>query len=143
MAKTYERQNAKVIEDAFIRLVSTKEHSLKSGMYALMRDAVKIALGLHDEGHQRHLTVGDSYGWMLVIDGVVDKVEIVSNGSMVGETRAMLDSYVKKMPRTGIAGIVMAGMKPARFFAIRYEKSILENTIQITRQNFYQYFKKI
>jgi hypothetical protein len=55
----------------------------------------------------------------------------------------MLRTYVSKVPQRGVAGIVMAGMQPANFFTINYEKAILESTIQITKQNFFQYFSKI
>lgn len=143
MAKGYEKQNAKVIKNAFDRLLKSKETILKRGMYRLLENAVKTALGLHDDGHQSHLNMGDSYGWMLVVNGRIDKIEVESRGGESGQATAMLRTYVGKVPPNAIVGIVMAGMQPANFFSITYEKGLLENTIQLTRQNFFQYFKKI
>ena len=143
MAKGYERQNSKTIANAFKRFVKNKTLVLKDGMYKLLEDAVKTALELHDEKHQSHITLGDTYGWMLVVDGKIDKIKVEAKGDKVGKATNMLKAYVNKIPREGIIGIVMAGMQPANFFSINYEKGIIENTIQITRQNFSQYFSKI
>jgi hypothetical protein len=55
----------------------------------------------------------------------------------------MLRTYESKVPNIGYVGVVMAGMQPANFFTINYEKGILESTIQVTKYNFNQYFTKI
>ena len=143
MAKGYERQNDKVIKNAFARFLKNKELILINGMSKLLESAVTTALELHDEKHQSHLTIGDTYGWMLVSDGKIVKIQVKATGKKVGEATTMLRTYVDKVPNVGIVGIVMAGMKPANFFSINYEKGIIENTIQITRNNFLQYFRKI
>ena len=143
MAKSYERKNAQVIEKAFERLLKSKNTIIRDGMIKLLREAVKTALGLHDEAHQSHLTLGDTYGWMLVIDGRMEKIEVEAKRDKVGQAEAMLRTYVGKVPNNGIVGIVMAGMQPANFFSINYEKGIFENTMQITKDNFYQYFHKL
>lgn len=143
MTRTHESKNEKVIAKAFERLVASKESSLRKGMYQLLDDAMNTALELHDETHQSHIELGDTYGWMLVINGTIDKIKVKSEGDKVGQASAMLRTYVSKVPQRGVAGIVMAGMQPANFFTINYEKAILESTIQITKQNFFQYFSKI
>jgi hypothetical protein len=143
MTRTHESKNEKVIAKAFERLAASEESSLRKGMYQLLDDAMNTALELHDETHQSHIELGDTYGWMLVINGTIDKIKVKSEGDKVGQASAMLRTYVSKVPQRGVAGIVMAGMQPANFFTINYEKAILESTIQITKQNFFQYFSKI
>ena len=143
MAKGYKRQNEKVIKNAFGRFMKSEETIIRIGMIQLLSDAVKTALELHDERHQAHITYGDTYGWMLVRNGKIVKIEVEAKGERVGDASQMLRSYAGKVPNTGWVGIVMAGLHPANFFKVSYEKGILENTIQITRQNFFQYFKKI
>lgn len=143
MANKYERQNDKVIKNAFARFLKNKELILINGMSKLLESAVKTALELHDEKHQSHITMGDTYGWMLVNNGRIVKIQVVASGNKQGTATAMLRSYVDKIPNIGMVGIVMAGMQPANFFSINYEKGIIENTIQITRQNFLQYFTKL
>lgn len=143
MAKGYEHKNQKTITNAIKRFVKNKTQVLRNGMHRLLDNAVKTALELHDEEHQSHLTLGDTYGWMLVIDGKIDKIKVEAKGDKIGKATNMLKTYVNKIPREGIIGIVMAGMQPANFFSINYEKGIIENTIQITKKNFSQYFKKI
>lgn len=143
MAKGYEKQNDKVIKNAFEKFLKDKERILKQGMYRLLEDAVQTALGLHDASHQSHIIMGDTYGWMLVVNGKIDKIQVQAKGGESGNATAMLRTYVDKVPSTGIVGVVMAGMQPANYFAVTYEKGLLENTIQLTRQNFFQYFKQI
>jgi hypothetical protein len=112
------------------------------GMYRLLERAVKAALEFHDEDHQSHIEMGDTYGWMLVVNGRIDKIEVNAEAEKVGQASQMLRTYEGRVSNTGYVGVVMAGMQPANFFTINYEKGILESTIHITRSNFYQYFRK-
>lgn len=145
MAKSigYEKQNEKVIKAAFARFVKSKDMTIRMGMYRLLEDAVKAALEFHDEDHQSHIEMGDTYGWMLVVNGRIDKIEVNAEAEKVGQASQMLRTYEGKVANLGYVGVVMAGMQPANFFTINYEKGILESTIHITRSNFYQYFRKI
>lgn len=139
----YERQNEKVIKAAFARLAKSKDMSIRMGMYRLLERAVKAALEFHDEDHQSHIEMGDTYGWMLVVNGRIDKIEVNAEAEKVGQASQMLRTYEGKVPNVGYVGVVMAGMQPANFFTINYEKRILESTIQITKHNFNQFFRKI
>jgi hypothetical protein len=139
----YERQNEKVIKAAFARLVKSKDMSIRMGMYRLLERAVKATLEFHDEDHQSHIEMGDTYGWMLVVNGRIDKIEVNAEAEKVGQASQMLRTYEGKVPNVGYVGVVMAGMQPANFFTINYEKRILESTIQITKYNFNQFFRKI
>lgn len=139
----YEKQNEKVIKAAFARFAKRKDMTIRMGMYRLLEDAVKAALELHDENHQSHIELGDTYGWMLVVNGRIDKIQVNAEAEKVGQASQMLRTYEGKVANVGYVGVVMAGMQPANFFTINYEKGILESTIHITRSNFYQYFRKI
>lgn len=139
----YEKQNEKVIKAAFARLAKSKDMSIRMGMYRLLERAVKAALEFHDEDHQSHIELGDTYGWMLVVNGRIDKIEVNAEAEKVGQASQMLRTYEGKVPDEGYVGVVMAGMQPANFFTINYEKRILESTIQITKYNFNQFFRKI
>jgi hypothetical protein len=85
MTRTHESKNEKVIAKAFERLAASKESSLRKGMYQLLDDAMNTALELHDETHQSHIELGDTYGWMLVINGTIDKIKVKSEGDKVGQ----------------------------------------------------------
>ena len=50
---------------------------------------------------------------------------------------------MKDLPSKGWVGVVMAGLEPANYFSVRYEMGMLDFAIQMTKQNFFQYFKKI
>lgn len=138
----YEKQNEKVIKAAFARFAKSKDMSIRMGMYRLLERAVKAALEFHDEDHQSHIELGDTYGWMLVVNGRIDKIEVNAEAEKVGKASQMLRTYEGKVPNEGYVGVVMAGMQPANFFTINYEKRILESTIQITKYNFNQFFRK-
>ena len=55
--------NQQTIKNAFARLKSTKDEVIRAAMYGLLEDAVQIALDAHDEKHQSHIELGDTYGW--------------------------------------------------------------------------------
>ena len=143
MARTYEKRNAKVIERACKKFIKVKEKDIRDGMWCLLHDAVQAAYDFHDNEHQSHYTKGDTYGWMLVIDGKIVDYEVDNNGDRVGAVESMLKSQVSKLPSKGIYGVVMAGMTPANFFSITYEKGIFELVTQVTRSNFSRYFQKL
>lgn len=137
------KANDKVIRKAFARLATQKEETVRNGMVDLLEDAVKFALENHDESHQSHIKIGDTYGWMLVHNHRVEKISVVSTADNQGKATKMLRSKLISMPAKGWIGVVMAGMEPANYFMISYEKDIINNTIQMTKQMFTSYFTKI
>jgi predicted DNA-binding transcriptional regulator len=137
------KANAQVIKNAFARLKLTKDAIIRQGMYGLLEDAVQIALFAHDEKHQSHIELGDTYGWMLVHNHRIEEIAVVSTSDNRGKATKMLRATLKDLPNKGWVGVVMAGMQPANFFTVLYEVGILDGTIQITKQNFSQYFKKL
>ena len=137
------KANNDVINKAFRRLTMTKDETIRAAMYGILEDAVQYALQIHDDSHPEHVAIGDTYGWMLVHDHKIQEIAVVSTSNNRGEVTDLLRNYLKELPAKGWAGVVMAGMAKPSFFSIRYEEKILDETVQITRQNFFEYFTKI
>ena len=135
--------NKQVIRNAFARLKATKDEVIRQGMYGLLEDAVQIALEAHDEKHQSHIELGDTYGWMLVHNRKIEEIAVVATDNNVGKATTQLRKAVKDLPKKGWVGVVMAGLEPADYFAVVYEMGMLDYSKQITLQNFNQYFTKL
>lgn len=135
--------NQQVIKNAFARLSLSKDEVIRSGMYGLLEDAVQIALDAHDEKHQSHIELGDTYGWMLVHNHKIEEIAVVATADNRGQATKQLRAKLKDLPSKGWVGVVMAGLEPANYFSVRYEMGMLDFAIQMTEQNFFQYFKKI
>ena len=137
------KANNDVINKAFKRLTMTKDEAIKAAMYGILEDAVQYALEIHDDSHPEHVAIGDTYGWMLVRNHKIQEIAVVSTDNNRGEATDLLQRYLKELPTKGWVGVVMAGMAKPSFFSVRYEEKILGETVQITRQNFFEYFTKI
>lgn len=137
------KANEQIIRNAFARLKAQKEETIRSGMYGLLEDAVKFALDIHDERHQSHIEIGDTYGWMLVHNHRIEEISVVATADNRGKATKMLRSKLAKLPAKGWIGVVMAGLKPANYFLVSYEVGIINNTAQMTRQMFTRYFTEI
>ena len=137
------KANQQVIKNAFARLSLSKDEVIRAGMYGLLEDAVQIALEAHDEKHQSHIELGDTYGWMLVHNHKIEEIAVVSTADNRGKATRQLRAKLKDLPSKGWVGVVMAGMQPANYFSVRYEIGMLDFSMQMTKQNFFQYFKAI
>ena len=135
--------NQQTIKNAFARLKSTKDEVIRAAMYGLLEDAVQIALDAHDEKHQSHIELGDTYGWMLVHNHKIEEIAVVATADNRGQATKQLRAKLKDLPSKGWVGVVMAGLEPANYFSVRYEMGMLDFAIQMTEQNFFLYFKKI
>jgi hypothetical protein len=137
-------RNDKVIKSAFSRLVANKDTIICNAMYGILEDAVNVALGLHEEDgeHPGHLEIGDTYGWLLMHDGRIKEAVVKSIDPNIGDALDQLYEEAAFTYDKGWVGIVMAGMHP-NYFSIRFETEVLSETIQITKDNFFDYFKKI
>lgn len=138
-----QKANQQVIKNAFARLKLTKDEVIRAGMYGLLEDAVQIALEAHDEKHQSHIEFGDTYGWMLVHNHKIEEIAVVATSDNRGKATKQLRAKLKDLPSKGWIGVVMAGMQPANYFSVRYEIGMLDFSMQMTKQNFFQYFKAI
>lgn len=137
------KANAKTIQNAFARLVKNENEIIRSGMYGLLEDAVQTALAAHNEAHQKHIEIGDTYGWMLVHNGKIEEIVVEANSDNRGNASEQLRKQLSKLPKKGWVGVVMAGMQPASYFSIRYELGTLEYARNVTLVNFFEYFKPI
>lgn len=137
------KANQQVIKNAFARLKLTKDEVIRAGMYGLLEDAVQIALDAHDERHQSHIELGDTYGWMLVHNHKIEEIAVVSTADNRGRATKQLRAKLKNLPSKGWVGVVMAGLEPANYFSVTYEMGMLDFAVQMTEQNFFQYFKAI
>ena len=137
------KANQQIIQKAFARLKSTKDEVIRAAMYGLLEDAVQIALDTHGGEHQAHIQIGDTYGWMLVHNHKIEEIAVVSTEDNRGRATRQLRAKLKDLPARGWAGVVMAGLTPAKYFSVRYEVGILGFTSKITKQNSFQYFKAI
>ena len=141
-------KNQKTIERAFNRLVANKNEVIESAMYSILEDAVKYALELHEEdannggNHDKHLLVGDTYGWLLMHNGSVVEAVVVSLPENEGDAMDQLREEAAFIDEKGWVGIVMAGMHP-EYFSIRFENLVLDEVINNVERNFFKYFKKI
>lgn len=143
MGKVKNKANEQVINNAFLRFRMTKEEIIRAGMYGLLESAVHVALEAHDDVHRAHIDLGDTYGWMLVHNRNIQELVVVSTPQNRGEATEQLQNAARRVPSKGWVGVVMAGLQPAMFFSVDYEMGILDRTIQVTKQNFSQYFKKL
>lgn len=135
--------NEQVIKNALARLKSVKDEVIRQGMYGLLEDAVQIALDAHDEKHQSHIEIGDTYGWMLVHNRKIEEIAVVATDNNIGKATKKLRASLKNLPKEGWVGVVMAGLEPTSYFSVVYEMGMLDYSLQITKQNFNQYFKKL
>lgn len=137
------KANEQIIKNAFARFSANKGEVIRRGMYGLLEDAVQFALDIHDERHQAHIEIGDTYGWMLVHNHKIQEIAVVSTADNKGKATKKLRSKLAKLPAKGWAGVVMAGLEPANYFAVTYEVGIINNTAAMTKQRFTQYFTEI
>ena len=86
----FRKTNDEVIKKAFVRLMASKDESIKAAMYGMLEDAVIVALEMHDERHPDHVVIGDTYGWMLVHNHRIQEIMVVSTDANRGEATDLL-----------------------------------------------------
>ena len=136
-------KNKETINNAFARLVKTKNEVIEAGMYDVLENAVHVALAAHNEAHQKHIEIGDTYGWMLVHNHKIVEISVVATDDNRGNATKQLRAKLRELPKTGWIGVVMAGMQPASYFSVAYELGTLEHARTATLLNFKQFFKPL
>lgn len=137
-------KNEQTIQKAFKRCKEDTRVIIQIGMCTLLEDAVKYALEAHDEKHQSHIKLGDTYGWMLVRDQNIVKISVVSTPENKGDiTRRLMETRLSSLPPKGWVGVVMAGLQPTEYFFVRYEFAMLRKALKMTKDDFLQYFKPL
>lgn len=145
----YQRSNERKINRGFKRLNETKDIVIERGMRDLLETGMAYALNAHDHSHWLHTSTADSYGWALLHDGKAVAHRV--NDGRHGDGRALADlmAVSREVPQTGWVGILLASLEAETdrggnvYFAVEYEKSILNMTKDDMKKNFNRFFKRI
>lgn len=141
--RNYESENIKVIENTFARFEDDTEERIEEAMRAVLDAGVEYALSAHDTLHQKHIKMGDSYGWCLYHDSFPIDVKIFGKGAeTIANVEAELTTFNAPSSH-GWCGVIMAGMNPVFWFNYDYEIDILNLTIDDIKDNFHKYFAQI
>ena len=142
ISRQYGERNRAAIKAAFERVAATNDTIIREGMEATLRNGVRYCLEAHS-ADSNHLEMGDSYGWMLLHDGQEVSREVTSGSSeAAGNATVALNLRKADMPNKGWAGVVLAGMKPAQYFYLKYEFKVMRAGIRTLKaDDFNQIFK--
>jgi len=136
--------NGSVIKNAFSRLCRTKDVEAESALQAALESAMDWALLEHDEEHQLHVVLGDNYGWAIIRENKVVKMNVKAPHGRDSEAARSLSSIASSFSGTGWNGILMAGMSNNQtYYSISYEMDIMNSTVDFTRKNFNRFFHKV
>lgn len=139
----YVSRNNAVIKKAFSRLGRNKDRVIEAGMKDLLENAMLYAIGAHDNDHWFHKSTADTYGWILLHngEGVAHNVNEGRHGE--GNAYGELMAVSRTVKQTGWVGVLLAYMGEPMYFVVEYEESILEQTADITKENFGLFFNVI
>ena len=144
--RSYVNRNKRTINKAFRVMQKGVDATCREGMTDLLEKGVRYCLDAHDSQHQHHLETGDSYGWSLVRNGAELKRKIYAEGGdAIGNASSALDEVVRhgSLP-SGYVGIVLAGMHPVHYFAVRFEFYAMRKGMgQLSSEAFNKYFKPV
>ncbi|MFA6717698.1 MAG: hypothetical protein WCS15_01325 [Prevotella sp.] len=138
-----ESHNSNVIKKAFDKLRNGYYEAIRGGLCKLLANAVVYALESHDENHQNHIAMGDNYGWLLMHNGQSVAMGVKASSTNEGQAKGMLNGLASTITQSGWIGIVMAGMRPVGYYAVDYERDILNGTMDYTKSSFNKYFKPL
>lgn len=148
------QDNDKKINDRFTSVMLLKNLKLKRMMSDVLSKAMEHALSLHDGIHVSHTLYENTYGWVLVHDGIVEEMKVNGGEKGYGNADSKLLNVVSLIPDNGWYGVVLAQMndysnqheaKKARsqYYVVSFENNVLLDTAQFTAQEFDKHFKKL
>lgn len=149
MATFASRRNDLIVRNAFKRLEANKETMIESGMVRLLGDAVQYAISIHDHEHFGHRITGDSYGWALVHNGAIKRMQVNGGRHGQGDAEDQLRDVARGVTKEGWVGIILSSMSMAFgnrkpiYFEVDYEMGILDMTQDEIQDHFNDYFKPI
>lgn len=143
--------NDRKIKAGFKRLGLRKDTIIEDGMKRLMDNAMMFALAAHDHDHWFHKTTDNSYGWLVLHDGVHVAHRLNTGRHGEGDAYSELMRASESAPKTGWVGILLADMGEVRdnprgkfyIFQLDYEIGVLELTRQDIEKEFHTYFKPL
>lgn len=148
-------ENQKKIVSAFAAAQSRMDSTIISGMSALLDAGMMYCLEHHhDEGHNyhSHQEMKDSYGWILIHNGleVTRKINPApglrgeDGREVIGHANDALTAIRGEVPSTGWVGIVLASIVPATYFQVKAEFKMMRlATKELKQANFNEYFERI
>lgn len=146
---SYAQGNSRTILNAFNRLRKSKDRVIEAGFPRLLNDAMLYAISIHDHEHFGHRTHDNSYGWALVHDGKVVRMQVNGGQHGHGDAEDQLRTVAGRITRKGWVGVILASMiasygrrKPF-YYEVDYEMGILDMTQDEIQDHFTEYFKPI
>lgn len=137
-------KNETIIQNAFERLRKAEQSAARNALREALANAMEWALLSHDEEHQKHIVLGDNYGWAVVHDGEIVDMDIKAHHGKEGSAKKGLSDIASSCKGQGWVGILMAGMgSKSDYYSVNYEMDILNSTMDFTRDNFSKFFRKI
>lgn len=145
----YAQRNETTILKAFKRLERNRDKVIEEGMPRLLNDAMAYAISIHDHEHFGHRTHDNSYGWALVHDRKLVRLQVNGGRHGHGEAEEQLKEVCGRITRQGWVGVILASMSVAFgrrkpiYFEVDYEMGVLDFTKDEIQAHFAEYFKPI
>lgn len=146
----YFNNNNSKLDSRLQSILAKKDAFLINSMQEVLIWAANRALDLHDEleggKHQRHIDIGDSYGWALVHNGAIVSMDVTATQKNIGNATKALNEEVMNCPATGWCGVVLAGMLVAgdiSYYSFRFEELVLRTLAGETESNYMSKIRQI
>ena len=155
----YREQNAKKIDQAFATSISRMDNHILAGMSALLDAGMAYCLAHHDEivggvqyHHPHHELMRDSYGWVLLHNGVEVARRInpapgdtdKAGREVRGKAGKLLNDVRGQAHATGWCGIVLASVVPPTYFKLSAEFKMMREAVRdLKSEDFDYYFQRL
>lgn len=146
--------NNKAIDRMFRGVSQKSRIATEISMKETLKNAVLDALAAH-ESHEwgvtstgkvrqpLHLILGDTYGWMLVHNGVEIAREVIYNHrDDAGRADLALNTILSGVSSSGWVGVVMASMEPLKYYSVNLERQFLNMSADQAVKRFSKLFKQ-
>lgn len=151
---TLEQKNEQTITNRFDSVMLLKNLGIRSMMKKTLNKAMAYALSEHEANHVNHLIYGNTYGWMIVHDGVVEELVVNSGKKGNGKADGQLLHVASLVPDKGWYGVLLASMNEhenahdamkahSQYYVVSYERAILLDTVNMTSTEFDSLFVKL
>lgn len=155
--------NSKKITEAFAKATGRMDAAIIAGMSALLDAGMDYCLKHHDEvitvgGETKHYhytsheRMRDSYGWLLMHDGVEVARRIKpatgltdkDGREVTGHANELLNAVRTEVTGSGWVGIVLASVVPPSYFHLQSEFKMMRlATKDLKHEDFNKYFKSL
>lgn len=144
----FQKQNSNTIHNAFRGMFSRLNTNIEAVMKPVLHAAVLDALAAHESHdwgtyrngkpkHPMHTILGDTYGWLLVHNGVeVDREIFYNQRNDAGRADLAISNILHELPKDGWIGVVVASMEPARYYSVKLERDFLTMSAEEAKKRF-------